>query len=476
MASNTNDNASMGIAIHPSLFGGEADATGLKDFLQGRTARGDRLYIMAPMSHPDGHAAMAQLTVWGAFRTKAEGGFGFSKRDSFFPRSEAVLARQMRAANISLYVGRDDSFAGHKSFPKNTLGLIKGTYSGKVPSLSSWAAFNALLDADVLKGVIIERIIPLRQRTASVYRLVTADGGFILNAHWQDKDLQGEKAALDAARAAGVPVLEQVWCYGNVSLYKDPGGVKLTKVSNADLDRLGALIVSLDQRGDQLRSLPNAPGTRIRLGSYMDAVNELWKSVYSAAQKHSQEVMFFMMTDLEQMRQDNINHFYLCSKREKWEKDQELPERERIYKPGQLGFHNTLTLGEEVFVLDSDGAGWEDPARVLADFFLNNEQTLSSRDKLRVLDAFTKHRSWDTAFLKRFWAVADLVAMEWILQLLAVLLPENRERLLVTLSKEEYAQVVKQRLERALYLRESFETMEHQCKHDQLLEKGAKIR
>lgn len=475
MATNTDKNSSMGIAIHPSLVGGGVDPDGLKGFLDDRAARGHRLYVMASMTLGDSESAMTHLEEAGAFRSKDDGGLGFTKREVFFPRSPAVLAHQLRSANITCYVGRDDSFASYRGFPKGTLGLSVGTASGAAPAFSSWQALNAFLDADVIANLDVEELVTLRQRTASIYRITGAQGGLLLNAHWNETDLGAEKSRLEAASGAGIPSLEQVWASGNVSVYKDPGGVKLSKVTHKDLDRLGAFMVALDKKSDQLKDQPNAPDARFHLDSYLKAVNTLWNQVSAAATKHHKDTMFFMMTDLEQLRQDNINHFFLWTKREKWDKEQELPQKERIYKPGQLGFHNTLIVGDDMIVLDSSGAGWDDPARIIADFFLNNEQTLDTREKLRVLDAFTSHRSWDETFIKRFWAVADLLAVEWILKLFDVLLPERRERLLATLTDKEYNDLVASRLERAKYLRENFETMEHQCKHDQLLDKGTKI-
>ena len=90
--------------------------------------------------------------------------------------------------------------------------------------------------------------------------------------------------------------------------------------------------------------------------------------------------------------------------------------------------------------------------------------------KLKILEVFAKNRQWDENFMDRFWAVSDMVAVEWILKLLSVAIPEEGQRLQQINPRLDYKQLVKDNFKLACKMREDFQSMEHLCKHDQLLQ------
>ncbi len=77
---------------------------------------------------------------------------------------------------------------------------------------------------------------------------------------------------------------------------------------------------------------------------------------------------------------------------------------------------------------------------------------------------------------QRFWAVSDIVAVEWILRVLYVVVPEERDRLQSMNANLDYKQLVSDRLDEAQKMRESYQPMEHWFKHDQLLDIDAEIK
>ncbi len=476
MATNSkNTGATGGIAIHPDLVGGGVDAAGIQAFLGERQRQGVPCQIMAVMTQSESDAAMARLDELGAFRPLAEGGYGFARNKSFFPRSEAVLARHLKAAGFDRYIAGNDHFSHHPQFPEGVLGLNLGAQASASPTARNWAGIEELMDIPLFREQRFRKLTPLRSLGTAVYRIRTEQRSVLLKVYPAGADQAAEAEQRAAMAAAELPTLEQLWQGNGLALFADPGGECAQTPTRTDLQALSRYLDELERKAPQLRGLGPSRDARLSLETYAAAVTQMWGGIFNAAQGGHKQIMLFMMTDLEQLRQDCINHYYLWCKRQKWEKDKALPENERLYAPGALRFHNLLRVGERLYVLDNANAGWDDPVHLISDIFFDHHQVLTLRAKMGVLDSFRKQRAWDGAFMDRLWAVADLVAVEWILRLLAVILPSERERLCSTMSSEEYLGLVAGNLEQARQLREHFTAMEHLCKHDQLLDNDAEI-
>jgi hypothetical protein len=52
-----------------------------------------------------------------------------------------------------------------------------------------------------------------------------------------------------------------------------------------------------------------------------------------------------------------------------WPRDQVLEPNERWLSPSDVGFHNTLDVDGDLVFIDFEYAGWDDPAKTIADFF-----------------------------------------------------------------------------------------------------------
>ncbi len=477
MATNSKSTkATGGIAIHPELVGGGVDPDGIRAFLSERQQQGVPCFIMAVMTQNESDQAMARLDQIGAFRSQADGGYGFVRSKAFFPRSGAVLARHLKAAGIDRYIAGGDCYTNHPQFPEGVLGLNLHTQPSGSPTARNWQGLCDLMSIPMLSGQFVRKITPLRTCGTAVYRVRTEQNSYLLKVYAPGADLAAEAEHHAVQTAAGLPTLETLWQGNGLAICSDPGGDSLHNANRTDLQIFARYWSELDAKAPALRALAPTRNARMTLDSYATTVTQMWGSIFNAAQTGHKQVMFFMMTDLEQLRQDCVNHYYLWCKRQKWEKNQQLSEREQLYAPGALRVNNLLRSGERLFVLDNADAGWDDPVHLISDFFFDHDQELAQRAKMGLLDAFRKSRAWDNAFMERFWAVADLVAVEWILRLLAVVLPERRDQLLATMDQAAYLAVVAQKLEQVRHLRESFTAMEHLCKHDQLLENDAQIR
>jgi len=57
--------------------------------------------------------------------------------------------------------------------------------------------------------------------------------------------------------------------------------------------------------------------------------------------------------------------------------DLRLTQAERIISPSDFGFHNSIIHGKQLCFIDFEYAGWDDPAKMVCDFFCQPEIPVS---------------------------------------------------------------------------------------------------
>lgn len=106
-----------------------------------------------------------------------------------------------------------------------------------------------------------------------------------------------------------------------------------------------------------------------------------------------------------------------------------LPRHLRTLSPSDFGFHNAL-LGEDgIWVFfDFEYFGWDDPAKMLADFFLHPAMELTSELKRAFWDALTESWGEKEELVRRFHAAYPLFGLKWCLILLNEFVKEDLDR------------------------------------------------
>lgn len=104
----------------------------------------------------------------------------------------------------------------------------------------------------------------------------------------------------------------------------------------------------------------------------------------------------------------------------------ENPDRMQIVSPSDFGFHNILRLSSGQFLfLDFEYAGWDDPAKLICDFFCQPDDPVP----VSFLDVFLEEMSGilpDAALLKkRLRVLLNLHRIKWSCILLNELLPSR---------------------------------------------------
>jgi thiamine kinase-like enzyme len=106
-----------------------------------------------------------------------------------------------------------------------------------------------------------------------------------------------------------------------------------------------------------------------------------------------------------------------------------LPTDQRTLSPSDFGFHNALRRpsGELVF-LDFEYFGWDDPAKMVADFLLHPAMDLSESLKQRFASGIYRRFDANKNLVKRVETVYPLFGLKWCLIMLNEFVPEDLQR------------------------------------------------
>lgn len=106
----------------------------------------------------------------------------------------------------------------------------------------------------------------------------------------------------------------------------------------------------------------------------------------------------------------------------------EIQKKNKTLSPSDFGFHNII-LGEEgaLFFIDFEYYGWDDPAKLIGDFFLQPAVPVPSAYREIFFEDVYEFLGRDDSLLKRLPLIYNLLALKWCLIMLNIFLRESGE-------------------------------------------------
>src|SRR5580658_95916 len=166
-----------------------------------------------------------------------------------------------------------------------------------------------------------------------------------------------------------------------------------------------------------------AADARIRLGDYARAVERRLTRVVqgSRANPAARELV---SNEVEPIARTALSSFARAVKTLGLDLERELPDRERIPSPSDFGLHNVLLdKHNRVWFLDFEYFGWDDPAKLMADFLHTMAHDVEPAKRSRFVELVVAGLPEGLAAASRLEAIDHLVGVEWILIVLNVLDP-----------------------------------------------------
>lgn len=106
--------------------------------------------------------------------------------------------------------------------------------------------------------------------------------------------------------------------------------------------------------------------------------------------------------------------------------DKYLPEHFQILNPSDFGSHNAIkNINDRTIFIDFEYFGWDDPVKLVSDFYLHPGMALSSSQKEKWINATSEIFTEDPLYQTRLEAYLPLYALRWCLILLNEFLPER---------------------------------------------------
>ncbi len=108
--------------------------------------------------------------------------------------------------------------------------------------------------------------------------------------------------------------------------------------------------------------------------------------------------------------------------------DASLKQADRVISPSDFGFHNAIKTERGMIFLDFEYAGWDDPAKVIGDFFSQVAVPVPAEFFARVADAISKATAAPENMLQRIHLLLPLYRIKWCCILLNDFLPVDGAR------------------------------------------------
>jgi hypothetical protein len=121
--------------------------------------------------------------------------------------------------------------------------------------------------------------------------------------------------------------------------------------------------------------------------------------------------------------------------------DVPLPAAERCLSPSDFGFHNALRAPDGTFrFLDFEYAGWDDPAKLVADFFCQVAVPVPLVQLQPFVDAALARLPGRTAREARIAFLLDVYRVKWCCILLNDFVPAGRDRRRFALGQDDFGE------------------------------------
>ena len=274
-----------------------------------------------------------------------------------------------------------------------------------------------------------------------VYCLEKAGPRALLKSYFRHPDdprdrLASEFAFLRFAWNRGVRCVPEPLAFDaehGLGLYEFIPGTAIVanEIESTDVDQAAQLFVELNNHGaDPLAGqLPLASEACFSLESHTQQVNRRVQRLQSEARAKDPDIDRFIQQELPETWQHveaalrEQTHLRQLS----W--DAVLAPAERCLSPSDFGFHNALRrpAGRLCF-LDFEYAGWDDPAKMICDFFCQPAVPLPPKWRCRFIESVTTPFSDKQKLRERVQLLLPLYYVKWCCIVLNTCLPEGRAR------------------------------------------------
>ena len=222
----------------------------------------------------------------------------------------------------------------------------------------------------------------------------------------------------------------------NIALYSYVKGRKLNS-DEIDADKIKQAAefffrLNIHKFCEDAGSLPNAAESAFSLSAHIDNIQRRIERItqIDATSELVKKAMHFVQAVLVPAWDDKKREFYEQAAAYDIDINKQIPEDERCISPSDFGFHNALQQADgAITFLDFEYAGWDDPVKMICDFFSQPELpvTLEYFDEF-VRTCFERPDAWIQQIQKKVNLFLPLNYLKWCCIMLNDFLRIDNER------------------------------------------------
>lgn len=297
-------------------------------------------------------------------------------------------------------------------------------------------AIGPLLEAARLDGAW--ELVPIPGAANNqVFRVETPKARALLKVYFQHPDdprdrLGAEIAFSRFAWGQGVRCVPQPLACDRshqLGLYEFIEGRPFSASAEVTQDRVEAALdffcqVNRARQAPQAAALPVASEAYFTLADHLDCVERRLASLHDLDDPSpvGQDAARFIRQELAEVWKDVRDDVGAVL-------TEPLPQHERCLSPSDFGFHNALlTAQDQVRFVDFEYAGWDDPAKMVCDFFCQPAVPVPLEFYDRVVDRITSEPGVAAPCRQRLAALWPVYQVKWCCLLLNDFLPVGGAR------------------------------------------------
>ncbi len=271
-----------------------------------------------------------------------------------------------------------------------------------------------------------------------VYRVQCAGGRFALKhyfSHPGDRRdrLGAETGILRYLEHAGVGALPKC-IYANarqsLALFTWVDGVRPRTVTSAHVRAAGQLFSEMNRGRAITTELGSASDASFSIAEALESVERRLASLMHVSRKPGADrVAAELVDEMTRLWPALKDRTYRQALQAGLDPDEEIRADERCLSPSDFGFHNVIETasGQLVFV-DFEYAGWDDPAKMAADFFCQPEVPVSLRYWDEFIDTAFAYLDGPARIAARAQVLLPAFQLRWCAIVLNLFLPVSLAR------------------------------------------------
>ena len=414
------------------------------------------------------------------FKSREQGGVGLPKDNVFFEATRAEKVERIRQLKCDCFVDDLSAVFEHEKFPRDTIPIWFQPHAGEGCScyhrFCRWKDIGAYMRTLEELGEVavsgirhhlspnIREVRSLRRGgNSQIARVETKEKTYLVKSYYQDprdprQRLATEYGAFSFLWGKGMRCIPQP-LYGDATkgfaVYTFIEGAVLQgdQIREHHVLKAAEVLIRLWEMSREERDARIGPAAdaRLCLADYVRMVEKRLSKIERGCvgQSWGVDIKVFLRRKFKPLKEQVITRFYQRASQEHLDLERNIASTEKILSPSDFGFHNMLVDDrEQLFLIDFEYFGWDDPAKLIGDFFHHVGQKLHWELKWLFLDRFCAGIDLE-GFLNRWELVLDLLGLEWVLIVLNVASPESRARRRFAEPFWREEELIRQRLQKA---------------------------